>query len=137
MMFLKPRRVPGCEIKEANMSSSSANAQNAQATGGTENEVGERQATSDVRLPVSEYRYDRRSWRRTNRTRQISVRLTPEFDTHVREMCIRDGLLLVELIEHAIAAYEREHDAGKRHKGTHSFRLVSAVENPPEPSSAR
>lgn len=53
-------------------------------------------------------RYDARSARRTGRTLQFATRVSPEFDQRLREIAERDRLLLVELLERALAAYEKE-----------------------------
>ena len=49
---------------------------------------------------------DGRSARRTGRTIQFATRVTPEFDERFRAVAERDGLLHVELLERALAAYE-------------------------------
>lgn len=46
--------------------------------------------------------------RRTNRTLQFSTRVTPEFDERIRAIARRDGLLLVEVLERALEAYEEK-----------------------------
>lgn len=57
-------------------------------------------------------RRDGRSARRTNRTLPFATRVSQEFDNRIRDIAERDGLLLVELLERAIEAYEREHSKG-------------------------
>lgn len=61
---------------------------------------------SPVPAPSEQFRIDGRSLRRTNRTIQFATRVTPEFDTRLRQIAARDGLLLVELLERALDAYE-------------------------------
>lgn len=51
-------------------------------------------------------RIDGRSLRRSNRTLQFATRVTPEFDERIRTIAARDGLMLVELLERALDAYE-------------------------------
>jgi hypothetical protein len=51
-------------------------------------------------------RIDGRSLRRSNRTVQFATRVTPEFDDRIRAIAERDGLLLVEVMERALEAYE-------------------------------
>lgn len=51
-------------------------------------------------------RIDGRSLRRSNRTLQFATRVTPEFDERIRAIAARDGLMLVELLERALDAYE-------------------------------
>ncbi len=63
-------------------------------------------APSPVPAPSEQFRIDGRSLRRTNRTIQFATRVTPEFDTRLRQIAARDGLLLVELLERALEAYE-------------------------------
>lgn len=53
-------------------------------------------------------RRDGRRLRRTNRNVAFATRVSPEFDTRIRDIAERDGLLLVEVLERALDAYERE-----------------------------
>lgn len=52
-------------------------------------------------------RIDGRTLRRSGRTVQFATRVSPEFDNRVRQLAMRDGLLLVEVLERALEAYER------------------------------
>lgn len=52
-------------------------------------------------------RIDGRTLRRSGRTVQFATRVSPEFDERVRQIALRDGLLLVEVLERALATYER------------------------------
>ena len=60
------------------------------------------------RLPLAGQgqRRDGRSARRTNRTVQFATRVSPAFDERLRDIAERDGLLLVEVLERALDAYE-------------------------------
>jgi hypothetical protein len=58
---------------------------------------------------------DGRRLRRSGRTVQLATRVSPEFDTRLRKIAQRDGLMLVELLERALDAYER---LGERLGGT-------------------
>jgi len=49
---------------------------------------------------------DGRSARRSGRTLQFATRVSPEFDTRFRAIAQRDGLLLAELLERSLDAYE-------------------------------
>jgi len=49
---------------------------------------------------------DGRSARRSNRTVQFATRVAPDFDEQIRAIANRDGLLLVEAMQKALAAYE-------------------------------
>jgi hypothetical protein len=49
--------------------------------------------------------------RKTGRTLQFATRVTEEFDDLLHKIAKRDGLKLVEVLEHGIAAYE---DAQRR-----------------------
>jgi hypothetical protein len=49
---------------------------------------------------------DGRSARRSGRTVQFATRVSPEFDERVRAIAEKEGLLLVEVLERALAAYE-------------------------------
>lgn len=51
-------------------------------------------------------RIDGRSLRRTGRTVQFATRVSPEFDTRIRTIAKRERLLLVEVLEKALDAYE-------------------------------
>lgn len=53
-------------------------------------------------------RRDGRSARKTNRTLPFSTRVSPEFDNRIRDISERDGLLLVEVLELALEAYEEK-----------------------------
>ena len=58
--------------------------------------------------PADEPRLDGRSMRRTNRTVQFATRVTPEFDRRVRAVAMKEGLLIVEVLERALQAYESQ-----------------------------
>lgn len=51
-------------------------------------------------------RRDGRSARKTHRTLPFATRVSPEFDSRLRDIAERDGLLLVEVLERALEAYE-------------------------------
>ncbi len=51
-------------------------------------------------------RMDGRTMRRSGRTVQFATRVSPEFDQRIRQIAMRDGMLLVEVLEHALDAYE-------------------------------
>ena len=55
------------------------------------------------RAPI---RLDGRTLRKTNRTLTFATRVTPEFDERFRHVAQRDGLLLAEVLERALEAYE-------------------------------
>lgn len=57
-------------------------------------------------LVPSHVRIDGRSLRRSHRTIQFATRVSPEFDERIRAIAQRDGLLLVEVLEKALEAYE-------------------------------
>ena len=52
-------------------------------------------------------RLDGRTMRRSGRTIQFATRVSPDFDERVRQIAVRDGMLLVEVLEHALDAYEQ------------------------------
>jgi hypothetical protein len=56
--------------------------------------------------PSGRRRIDGRSLRKTGRTLQFATRVTEEFDDLLHRIAKRDGLKLVEVLEHGIAAYE-------------------------------
>jgi len=49
---------------------------------------------------------DGRTMRKSNRTEQFATRVTPEFNHQIRAIAMRDGLLLVEVLERALVTYE-------------------------------
>jgi hypothetical protein len=49
---------------------------------------------------------DGRSARRTGRTMQFATRVSADFDKRFRAIAKRDGLLLAQLLEKALEAYE-------------------------------
>ncbi len=51
-------------------------------------------------------RIDGRTMRRSGRTVQFATRVSPEFDERIRQIAMREGMLLVEVLEHALDAYE-------------------------------
>lgn len=53
-------------------------------------------------------RRDGRSMRRTGRTVTFATRVSQEFDDRIRDIAEEKGLMLVEVLEQALAAYERE-----------------------------
>lgn len=63
--------------------------------------------TESPEAAVSSIRRDGRSLRKTNRTVAFATRVTQEFDERVREIAAADGLLIVEVLEAALAAYEK------------------------------
>lgn len=64
-------------------------------------------ATSVPEQSVLVPRIDGRTLRRTNRILQFSTRVSPEFDKRLRDAAQRDGLMIVEVLERALDAYER------------------------------
>jgi len=51
-------------------------------------------------------RRDGRSARKTNRTLAFATRVSEDFDRRFRDVAERDGLLIVELLEKSLDAYE-------------------------------
>lgn len=51
-------------------------------------------------------RIDGRTMRRSGRTVQFATRVSPEFDERIRQIAMREGMLLVEVLERALDAYE-------------------------------
>ena len=56
-------------------------------------------------------RRDGRTLRRTGRTVTFATRVSPEFDGRLRDIAEQKGLMLVEVLERALDAYEREQSA--------------------------
>lgn len=55
-------------------------------------------------------RIDGRSLRKSGRLIPFATRVSPEFDERLRKIAQRDGLLLVEVMEQALDAYETARD---------------------------
>ena len=56
---------------------------------------------------------DGRARRKTGRTIQLNTRVSPEFDARLRELADAEGLLIVEVLERALDAYDRKRRAEK------------------------
>lgn len=56
---------------------------------------------------------DGRSARATGRTQQFATRVTSEFHDKLRAAADRDGLKLVEVLEEAVDAYERQREEAR------------------------
>jgi hypothetical protein len=53
-------------------------------------------------------RIDARSLRRSGRTVHFATKVTPEFDNRVRQIAADTGKMLTEILEEALAAYEKQ-----------------------------
>lgn len=53
-------------------------------------------------------RMDGRTMRRSGRTVQFATRVSPEFDERIRQIAMREGMLLVEVLECALETYEAD-----------------------------
>lgn len=53
-------------------------------------------------------RVDGRTLRRSHRTIQFATRVSPEFDERIRAIAVRDGKMLVQILEEALDAYENK-----------------------------
>lgn len=71
-------------------------------------------AAEQVAPREAQPRLDGRSMRRTNRTVQFATRVTPEFDRQIRAIAQRDGLMIVEVLERALDAFEGHHASSLR-----------------------
>lgn len=56
-----------------------------------------------VERPISGW-----SRRRSNRTMQLNLKVTPEFDVLLREIAGREGLFLAEVLEKALELYDKK-----------------------------
>lgn len=65
-----------------------------------------RAASNEVHGQESYQRRDGRSARKTNRTLPFATRVSEDFDRRFRDIAERDGLLIVELLEKSLDAYE-------------------------------
>ena len=64
--------------------------------------------TERPRIADDRVRVDARTLRKTGRTLQLATRVSWEFDEKLRRIAQRDGLLLVEVLERALDAYEQQ-----------------------------
>lgn len=55
-------------------------------------------------------RRDGRTLRKTNRTVAFATRVSTEWDNRIRDIAERDGLMLVEVLERALDAYEKHRE---------------------------
>jgi hypothetical protein len=53
-------------------------------------------------------RVDGRSLRRTGRTVALSLRVSPEYDERMRKVAVRDHIILAEVLERGLEAYEKQ-----------------------------
>ena len=60
----------------------------------------------EVKAPAR--KIDGRTLRKTNRTVAFATRVTEDFDNRVREIAEANGLRIVEVLEAALDAYDRE-----------------------------
>lgn len=58
----------------------------------------------EQQMEIPYVRIDGRSARKTNRTIAFATRVTPAFDKEVREIAVKEGLLIVEVLEQALEA---------------------------------
>jgi hypothetical protein len=64
--------------------------------------------------PVAAFqRIDARTLRRSGRTVHFATKVTPEFDNRLRQIAAETGKMLTEILEEALAAYEREKTADR------------------------
>lgn len=69
--------------------------------------TGETASSASLQATLSKTtRIDGRSLRRSGRTIQFATRVSPEFDERIRQIARREGMLLVEVLEKALDAYE-------------------------------
>ena len=59
-------------------------------------------------VPELEKKIDARTLRKTGRTVQFATRVSPEFDRRFRAIAKRERLLLAQLLELALEAYEKQ-----------------------------
>ena len=103
---LKARRTLGTPPP---LSEASRNLDRPEVSGEPRDEVSETPARlRQPAWPADQPRIDGRSMRRTNRTVQFATRVTPEFDRRVRAIAIKEGLLIVEVLERALQIYESQ-----------------------------
>lgn len=63
-------------------------------------------APTKARAGQGAHKRDGRSMRRSDRTVQFATRVTPTWDEQIRQIAERDRLLLVEVLEKSLEAYE-------------------------------
>lgn len=78
-----------------------------EATRGTSGSTAAAQQPHRTDVPPTQIsRMDGRTMRRSGRTIQFATRVSPEFDNRIRQIALRDGMLLVEILERALDVYE-------------------------------
>ena len=97
---LKQRRTLGTPPPPAEASTNLTQPEIPEPVGGTS--PGRR----NLAVEFGEARIDGRTLRRSNRVVQFATRVTPEFDRRVRAIAMREGLLIVEVLEQALDVYE-------------------------------
>lgn len=65
-------------------------------------------AETSLRPAAAIRRRDGRSMRKTGRTVNFATRVSQEFDERLRNLAEQQGLMLVEVMELSLAAYEKE-----------------------------
>lgn len=78
--------------------------------GSTERDAGQLVSAGPAvagRTALARGRIDGRTLRRSGRTVQFATRVSPEFDDRLRQIAQRDRMLLVEVLERALDAYEQ------------------------------
>jgi len=66
----------------------------------------ERRPDPQPAVPIQ--RVDARTLRRSGRTVHFATKVTPEFDNRLRQIAADTGKMLTEILEEALAAWERE-----------------------------
>ncbi len=67
---------------------------------------GRQEPAQDTASATVAGRIDGRTMRRSGRTVQFATRVSPAFDERIRRIAMREGMLLVEVLERALDAYE-------------------------------
>jgi hypothetical protein len=113
---LKQRRTLGAPPSPAEASTNLGQPENAPGTVLTDPGPGSPpvEAQIDRGNTVRYNRLDGRSLRRSNRVVQFATRVTPDFDQRIRAIAASEGLLIVEVLERALDAYESKPHTSRR-----------------------
>jgi hypothetical protein len=75
-------------------------------------EAGENLKAPEHAPPAPALDVDGRTLRKTGRTQQFATRITPELHRQIKMIAARDGLKVTELLEQAVAVYEKQKTHG-------------------------
>ena len=104
---LKQRRTLGAPPPPTEASTNLDQPENVPAVLSLDRRIKPRSEESEpARVDPASWSLDGRSLRHSNRVIQFATRVTPDFDQRIRAIAMQEGLLIVEVLERALHAYE-------------------------------